>query len=213
VKRPGGEEFRRPDEISLPDPRMEHLVVPSSGGNWRQLELCDWHSAIERVRLNDYVPDDIWSHFETARNLALYSWFVYRFQSAAEMQALASLEFALRERCRREGDAGPLLLGRLFRHAIDQRWFRAECLSAFRDLQERRKGAWEARAHASVVDDQGVWQMEPGAFLEQVRADLIALRNEWAHGSDMLKGQSIMTLKLCGELINQLFPDTALVTE
>jgi len=213
VTRPGGEEFRRPDEISLPDPRMEHLVVPSSGGNWRQLELRDWHSAIEQVRLYDSVPDDIWSHFETARNLALYSWFVYRFQSAAEMQALASVEFALRERCRREGGAVPLFLGRLLRYAIDRNWIRAECFSDFRDLQERRRGAREARAHTDVVDGEVSRQLEPCGYLEQLRAELIALRNEWAHGSEMLRGQSMTTLKLCAEIINQLFPDTALVTE
>ncbi len=48
------------------------------------------------MALNESVPDDVRCHFETARNLALYSWFVYSFNVVGAMHAFSSLEMALR---------------------------------------------------------------------------------------------------------------------
>ncbi|HIC7214457.1 hypothetical protein [Burkholderia stabilis] len=56
--------------------------------------LADVASFGLRVR----VPRSVRVHFETAKNLYVYAWFVYRFYPVAEQQALTSLEFALRER-------------------------------------------------------------------------------------------------------------------
>lgn len=50
------------------------------------------------VRLNAGVPDEIQSHFEIVRNLAIYAWFVCSFNAVAEMQAFVSLEMAVREK-------------------------------------------------------------------------------------------------------------------
>jgi hypothetical protein len=61
-------------------------------------DLRDQYEAIVCFILNLDVPTEVAIHFETAKNLYLYAWFVYRFYSVAEQQALASLEFALRER-------------------------------------------------------------------------------------------------------------------
>jgi hypothetical protein len=56
------------------------------------------YAVIESIELNDQVPDEVRSHFEIARNLALYSWLVYSFNMVAAMQAFASLEMAVRSR-------------------------------------------------------------------------------------------------------------------
>jgi len=47
--------------------------------------------------LNDTVPEKIREHFETTKNLLLYSWFVYRFIPVAEFHAATTLEYALKE--------------------------------------------------------------------------------------------------------------------
>lgn len=213
MARPGGEHFRSLQEVCQPDPRMENLVVPTSGGGLRQFELADWHAAIDEVQLRDSVPNDVWVHFETARNLALYSWFVYRFQSAGEMQALASLEFALRERFRREGSGLQAKgLKPLFRYAIRARWISAEGLSAFQEIQGRRREFLRSTA-LPFIDRQGrLPQLDPQIYLEQLVGVLPWLRNTWAHGSGMLLGQSVRILRLCADLINQLFDERKLVS-
>jgi hypothetical protein len=62
-----------------------------------EMRIEDIYLGVERIRLNDNVPESVRSHFEIARNLILYSWFVYSFNVVAEMQAFASLEMAVRE--------------------------------------------------------------------------------------------------------------------
>ena len=56
------------------------------------------YDEVEQIRINDTAPESVRSHFEIARNLVLYSWFVYSFNVVAAMQAFASLEMALKER-------------------------------------------------------------------------------------------------------------------
>ena len=184
---------------------MENLVQLTNGGGLRPLELTDLHEAIEDIRLHDSVPDDIWVHFETARNLVLYSWFVYRFQSVGELQALASLEFALRQRSPPEGGRGPQGLRQLLQHAIQARWINSERLSAYQDIQERRRAFLES-GRVQSLDQQGrIPDLDPNAYLEQLADVLPRLRNEFAHGSGTLLGQGAWILRLCADLINQLF--------
>ena len=52
--------------------------------------------------MSDAVPEKIRILFDTARNLYLYSWFVYRFYNVAEQQVFGCLEMAIRERLKDE---------------------------------------------------------------------------------------------------------------
>ena len=86
-------------EVCNPDKRQQAFVVMHTiTGVIRPRTLEDHYAAIQKFSLSEFVPKDIKTHFETARNLLLYSWFVFRFNSVAEMQAYVSVEFALRER-------------------------------------------------------------------------------------------------------------------
>lgn len=210
VSRPGGEQLRGLPEVCQPDPRMVHLVVPTTEGGFRPFELSDYHAAIDEVHLHKSVPDDVWVHFETARNLVLYSWFVYRFQSVGEMQALASLEFALRERYRLEaGGRKPKGLKHLLLHAIKSRWVRAEGVSAYEEILGKQREYLQSTA-LPFIDRQGrMPQPDPEQYIRQVAEILPRLRNTWAHGSGMLLGHSVRILRLCADLINQLYPETS----
>jgi hypothetical protein len=53
---------------------------------------------LSQFTLSDNVPIRVRIHFETAKNLYAYSWFVYRFHMVAQQHALATLELALRIR-------------------------------------------------------------------------------------------------------------------
>jgi hypothetical protein len=208
-KRPGGEHLRSLKEVFQPDPRMEHLVVPTEEGSFRPFSLQDFHSGLEGIRLHEAVPDDIWVHFETARNLVLFSWFVYRFQSVGKLQALASLEFALRERVRREDGPIPKGLRQLLHHAVQKGWVSATSIAAYQEIRQRQHAFVESTSGLSG-GRPAIPLLDPNSYLEQLADELPRLRNEFAHGSDMLMGQGARMLRLCADFINQLFeqPET-----
>ena len=70
-----------------PDIRQQHLCT-----------LEEMHQLLDDIVLNDEVPDDVYQLFETAKNLSLYSWFMYRFHQVAELMSYTALEMALRHR-------------------------------------------------------------------------------------------------------------------
>src|SRR5690348_15756159 len=74
------------EDITRPDER--HRIIVGT--------LEDLHTELSAINLHSGVPVEIRQHFETAKNVALYTWFVYRFHQVAEMQAYSSLEMALR---------------------------------------------------------------------------------------------------------------------
>jgi hypothetical protein len=86
------EALRDPASSMAPDPRTGMFAgqIP--------LSLDAHHADIARVQLSPAVPEAIAIQFETARNLYLYAWHVYRFYMVAATQALTTLEFGLRER-------------------------------------------------------------------------------------------------------------------
>lgn len=89
--------LRSVDRLSTPDARMRHFVI-AEAGSFRSISQDDRHLSIASFELRPEVPREVRVHFDTARNLYLYAWFVYRFHVIAEQQALASLEMALRLR-------------------------------------------------------------------------------------------------------------------
>lgn len=80
------EYFRTPDNVMLPDTRCKHLSIEQI------------HSELLQYTLDLNVPAHIITEFETAKNLYLYTWFVYEFLAVADRQTLATLEGALKTR-------------------------------------------------------------------------------------------------------------------
>jgi len=72
-------------EVMHPDPRRSNIVGT----------LQDEHDDLASIRLNDGVPLVVAQLFETAKNVSLYSWFVYRFHPVSELVAFSALELAL----------------------------------------------------------------------------------------------------------------------
>jgi hypothetical protein len=82
------DELRTPVNVLAPDTRNFNFSISS---------IDVLYQSIEHIQLNSSVPNDIRVQFDTARNLFLHSFYVYRFYVVAESQALATLEFALRD--------------------------------------------------------------------------------------------------------------------
>ena len=205
--------LRKPEQVTLADSRSQGVA------------LAERYEDIRRFELNPAVPHSIRVHFETAKNLYLYSWFVYRFFPVAEQQALASLEFALRERLpspentkngksRREGLSVRLKraheLGLIRNEGLKIRErmavMRARERYRFEILEEMiRTGKtamilYESNIVPSEQDFSHDWL---GAFIEA----LPKLRNEYAHGSHALHPTVLGRFEIVCDLINQLYPN------
>jgi len=93
------EKLKPREEVFLPDVRylnrvnLDHLTEVMS-----EMTIDTIYEDLEQIQLNPTVPESVRSHFEIARNLAVYSWFVYSFNVVAAMQAFASLEMAVKEK-------------------------------------------------------------------------------------------------------------------
>lgn len=182
------------EKILEPDSRQKGFaLINRKTGAIRERTLQDHYSAVEEIQLSESVPEKIREHFETARNLMVYSWFVYRFIQVAWLQAFASLEFALREKvpeemlkefCKKLGMKKGFAC--YLRIAIEKGWIKD---SEFR---------YWVRGNPIQTDD-------PQTYCKVLMESLPNLRNELAHGSNMAYPDISMVLKICADLINQLY--------
>src|SRR6266852_5874182 len=91
------EQFKFLSEVCQPDIRYRARVdLDKTTGTVSETTIKSIYDLIQPIALGAKVPDEVRSHFETAKNLALYSWFVYSFNVVAAMHAFASLEMAVR---------------------------------------------------------------------------------------------------------------------
>jgi hypothetical protein len=81
------EELRTPESSLLPDARS---VMNSISPEY----LCN---SVKQYELAEYVPENIRQQYDTARNLYIYGYHVYRFYVVADKQLYSTLEFAIRE--------------------------------------------------------------------------------------------------------------------
>ncbi len=220
--------LRSPETIGDPDSRTLSLVrVNRETGERRQIMPSDQHSAISEFVLNATVPEQISIHFETAKNLYLYAWFVFRFYPVAEQQAFSCLEFSLRERQpefvkeyverhHRNFEPG---LHALLRNAIEEGLVEN---AAFRSRERWALGRAIARLRYEMMDKmttEGLNEMSfdyenVSATIDDLNHDWLSdfletipeLRNEYAHGSGMLYHTVLHTFEVVSELVNQLYP-------
>src|SRR6266849_1187329 len=107
-------------EICQKDPRQDFFTALDANhpGFFRKRTLEDFHRAAESIRLHEGVPEEIRNHFQTARNLIIYSWFYYPFNVTAQLCAYTSAEFALRARSKDRKTPFAVLL----KKAVDDAW-------------------------------------------------------------------------------------------
>jgi hypothetical protein len=186
------EKLRPAAYLHEPDPRNALTAWRDRNtGVIRPVQPGDLYSAVAALTLHPDVPSDIVQHFETVKNIYLYSWFIYRFQPVAEMQSLACLEYALRVRLAAEILAGKLKakrpgLQKLMRYAIENRLVINEGFARWVRAQDPE---WD--------------------LLRSLESALPQIRNDFAHGSYNLTPTALGIIELVHEIINQLFTVTA----
>lgn len=184
------EKLRPSEHIHEPDPRNSLTAwVDNDSGEIRPVRASDLHDAVAAFIFGPTVPADIVQHFETVKNVYLYSWFIYRFQPVAEMQSLACLEYALRMRLADEIKTGKLKakkpgLRKLVRYATDNQLIKNEGFARWVRAQDPE---WE--------------------LIQSLEHTLPQMRNDYAHGSYNLMPTALGIIELVYEIISQLFTE------
>lgn len=218
------ESLRGPDTASEPDPRTMMFAgqAPPS--------LAIHHREIEAIQLSGAVPEDVAIQFETARNLYLYAWHVYRFYPVAQSQALFALELGLKLRLPKrlpqpyQHPKRPhAMLAGLLGYAIDQglirnggfrRWQQtAEDRARQRRLMESLQTMIDQQLEIVEIDRDEPINTTPEDqswdLVQILRKSLPDLRNELAHGSSMLTNQVLGTIELVAEILSQIYTSNA----
>jgi len=219
--------LRNLGEIHSPDERCSaHSRYDEAG--LRANTLDDHYTDIAQFQLSDTVPIDVAVLYETAKNLYLYSWHVYRFYSVAEHQVLACLEMGLRVRFpgglpigypfKKHPNLRPTLAP-LLRYAIDQELIRNEGFSRWHNLVQQR--ARNRAMHEQIAEmertnstfaeirfDEVVPNTQDRSceFVSTLDEILPGIRNSYAHGSFRLSNQVLGTFELVREILEQIYP-------
>ena len=222
------EKLRPPEHVGEADPRSTMFVrVDRVNGTSRVIELADHHEEISAYGLHAGVPQEIVLQYETARNVYLYAWFIYRFYPVAEHQALACLELALRERLKEEIRTSKIkgkrpMLRSLLDYAVAQGLVRNEGFSQWQNrgvIRSRARVEMEKFREASEKDlteytwDESDIQITAEDldwdYVKMLPGLLPMVRNDYAHGSTQLHNWALRSFQIVSEIINQLYPQPA----
>lgn len=214
--------LRSPEEALVADERTGFFVRFDNEGV-RPVSLADRHAEISRYELDIEVPLDVRVHFENARNLYLYAWFVYRFNAVAEEHALGSLEYALRLRLI---DGGFVSAAKGRQMGLADLLKRAKKHDLIRNEEIKSRVRWatelardrhsflqiDAMSRAGltemVIDDSNIAPNEGELAYDWISVfveSLPRMRNDYAHGSQTLLPTVLRTFDIVCDLINQLF--------
>jgi hypothetical protein len=178
-----------------PDPRQSgYTTYEPSLRDFRPITVEDHHSRIREIELHSGVPEEIRSHFETARNLAAFAWFFYPFNVTAQLAAYISVEFALRTRY---SVAKHISFKSLVRRAVNEGSVKDTGFSHYQPPPDTSHLPPEL---------QGIYVPRPeNEYVNALVEALPYLRNALAHGVTMLHNQGIGSVRTCADFINQLF--------
>ena len=199
--------------------------IDHTAGTTRPVELADQHEGIAALSLHAGVPQDGALQFETARNLYLYAWFVYRFYPVAEHHSLACLELALRDRLKDDVRAGKVggggkrpMLRALLKYAVAQGIVKNEGFQTWRNRGEiNARGRVEMEKMRTTSEKNLTEISWDDSEIEVTAEDLTwdyanmlvetlpYIRNEYAHKSTNLHNLVLHTIQIVCEIINQLY--------
>lgn len=202
------ESLRNLESVALPDPRRKDLSIEYL------------HSKLAELNLNERVPEDIAIQFETAKNLFLYSYFVYRFHHVADLQAIASLELALKTKLDELNiQYWPTCgLAKLLSKAQESGLIRVEDIPGYFESALRRAKQRHFFDTIQKMHDEGLEFLEVDEskvvpdlddydlnYLEKTFINLKEIRNIFAHGATTLFSPNLNILTLTKTLINTLY--------
>lgn len=193
------------EEVAEPDERWANFGYPDPVDfSFHPIALAERYAAIAAISLKPCVPEYIREHFETAKNLLLYAWFVYRFIPVAELHAYSTVEMALKERAT-QASLQTRTLAPLLKIAIKRGWIVDEDFSNVRREREAMEREWEWRRQFGLAPTPE--ESDAQRYCKMLLDSMPHLRNDLAHGSKTLHPGGVGTLAICADLINQLFKE------
>jgi len=196
------EDFRSLETVMKPDPRMEGFSIFDEIENgFRTITISDQFNSLENLKLHNAVPEHIRIHFATAKNLLLYSWYVYRFIPVAEMHAYSTVEMALKDISGKKRCG----LRKLLEHAVENKLISDKGFRIHRELELRNKRGIAAIREIEGPDDTPEEEKERRKYVEILLEVMPKLRNAYAHGSKTIHPNGFLTLEICSEKLNQLY--------
>lgn len=188
-------ELKKFAEITKPDKRQQAFeILDSSSKEYRSLTIKDFYSVASSIQLHNGVPEEVRIHFSTAKNLLVYSWFYYPFNVTAEFMAYVSLEFALKARFK-PPEKTPFK--KLIEMAVNEGIVRDEGFSHIQQNYDVNK---------LLEVEKGILPEKVNHYTKILLDTLPWLRNDLAHGSQLLHNNGAFSVRICAEFINQLFP-------
>ena len=198
------EHLRPLDYMQAPDPRWKAFGRVTEKG-FESISLERYAQPIQEIALNEEVPKSVAVHFETAKNLALFAWHVYRFIPVAELYAFISVEFALREKT---GDR-KAPFKKILQRAIEEGWLSNEEFSQWKRATEQRAMQREqALELAKALDSEPPEDPQYWDYLAVLKEHIPYFRNNYAHGTSSISPWAYKALEDSAEIINQLFPSS-----
>lgn len=184
------EKIKSLKDIEIPDDRqLIFRLVNLETGQERKRTIEDIHMGADELTLSDTVPEKIRSHFATAQNLLVYSWYYYPFGVTAQFLALVTVELALKERFKSKDR-----FANLVRRAVAEGFIKEEGFSHLAYEKEKL-----ARYGIEIDESFGV------EYCKSLVESMPYLRNELAHGSSMLHNRGLSWVRVCAEFIEQLY--------
>lgn len=179
------------------DPRLAQMMIAGAQDDEEpNYTLVQHYNRYAMLPWPKGAPEEIVSGFVTAQHLAIYAWFVFPFSSLAGLQAIATLEHALRRCMANEPARG--LKSRL-RSALATGLIRGEDL---RVLNPYIVPVGTQTFQQRALDPYGP------STLNNFIDSLPEQRNWLAHGNWRTGGDKFIVLDIVLQLINQLYPES-----
>lgn len=216
-----GDELRSPEQAFQPDPRSPMF---------NRHDISDQYDKIAPYRLEEYVPEDVATQYEVARNIYLYAYNVYRFYMVAQHQALVALEYAIKECIGRDEIqryGGEINKGRglaaSLRYVFDKemvsnadfpvwrnrRRMDAEHKYGYQKFEEMEKKGLESIKLDFDEIDYEAHELEYD-YLDVLSETMPYFRNLHAHGSSHLHNQVLITFENVSVIINKIYHPIAM---
>jgi len=215
-------DFLKPlDSIGEPDTRNAGQMPSFLGGGERKVNY--FHERISKYELDADISVEIRVQFETAKNLYLYSWFVFRFFNVAEHQAYITLELGLKELFKDElpdkykDRFGNTSMKKLLQYAVDMEYIQngdftiQKCRSYSRAKARYEQGKiaeMDEKGLSEIVLDDSEIEVLPSdnvEYLEILLKTIPQLRNHYAHGSTSLSESVLHAFEIVSELLNAAY--------
>lgn len=198
------ERVKKLNEILKPDPRNEAFVkIHRRSGKFRPLGIADYHRSLSAIALNERVPEDVRSYFETVKNTCLYGWFVYPFFTVSVFLSYTAIEMALRKTFEVDDPKRKWRFKQLLERAIEGRLISEDGFPSVRERKERQNDFSSEAAKKLGLP------IQPSNDYCSVLVDCLPdLRNSFAHpalNTILSPGDAVWSLRIAAELINQLF--------